>query len=104
MNESNKTLFAKALANYLHREIIEDAHCKYNISQHDMEIMNRRSVNRAKFFIDILGDEEQLGVFIVIYSLNVFKTWDDPEQTEETTEIAKMIKDISENGNYYFNC
>lgn len=44
----NEILLAKALANFLHREIIEDYHVKYNISQKDMEIMNRKAVDRAK--------------------------------------------------------
>jgi len=39
--------YAKALANYLFREIIEDAHAKYNISQADMEDMRYMAVNRA---------------------------------------------------------
>ena len=33
--------YAKALANYLFREIIEDAHEKYSSSQDDMEEMCR---------------------------------------------------------------
>ena len=49
-------LFAKAMANFLHREIIEDAHSKYNISQEDMEQMNRKAKtkleeNRKKVYL-----------------------------------------------------
>ena len=39
--------YAKALASYLFREVIEDAHVKYNISQADMKDMCKMAVNRA---------------------------------------------------------
>lgn len=50
-------ILAKALANYIFREIIEDAHVKYGISQDDMMQMNRTAANRAKLFLEkITGD------------------------------------------------
>ena len=63
--------------------------------------MNRKSVKRAKLLVDILDNEKQLDTFIKLYSLPVFKTWDNPEQTEEVTEIANLIKDISERGSIF---
>lgn len=45
-----KDAHAKALAVYLFREIIEDAHVKYNISQEDMKAMCKTAANRAALF------------------------------------------------------
>ena len=44
---------AKAMVNFLFREIIEDAHCKYHIPQDEMREMCRKAVNRAQFLIDL---------------------------------------------------
>ena len=33
----DKNIMSKVLANYIFREVIEDAHVKYNISQEDMK-------------------------------------------------------------------
>ncbi|MBQ6416825.1 MAG: hypothetical protein IJJ65_11320, partial [Butyrivibrio sp.] len=38
-----RKVWPKALANYMFREIIEDAHVKYGISQEDMKEMNKKA-------------------------------------------------------------
>lgn len=43
----------KALAYFVFREIIEDAHKKYNISDENMKEMNQKSVNRAMFILTV---------------------------------------------------
>lgn len=60
MDKEKRELFAKALAYFLYREVVEDAHSDYNISQEDMFAMNTKSVNRAKLLVDILDDESCL--------------------------------------------
>ncbi len=47
-------VWPKALANFMFREIIEDAHVKYGISQEDMKEMNKKAANRAKAFLDVI--------------------------------------------------
>jgi len=94
-------LFAKALANFLHREIIEDAHSKYNISQEDMEIMNRKAVNRAKLLTEIMLDTKKLDAFTIGYSLAVVNDWDNPVETDEIISIRETIKRIADTGKLF---
>lgn len=101
MDEVRKELFAKAIANFLYREVIEDVHSDYNISQEDMFAMNTKSVNRAKLLVDILNDEKLLNAFILLYSLPVRNEWNDPTETEEVTEIATLIKDVAQRGQIF---
>ncbi len=101
MDKEKRELFAKALAYYLYREVVEDAHSDYNISQEDMFAMNTKSVNRAKLLVDILDDEKLLNAFILLYSLPVRNEWNNPSETEEVTEIANLIKDVSERGSIF---
>lgn len=50
---AQKDVFPKALASFMFREIIEDAHVKYNISQEDMKAICKEAMNRAAAFIAI---------------------------------------------------
>jgi len=86
--------YAKALANYLFREIIEDAHEKYNISQADMEEMCRTAVNRAALFLDIQTHPELYDAFALyaIYGLE----WDTPVATEDTEKTLNLLREIAE--------
>lgn len=94
-------LFAKALANFLHREIIEDAHVKYNISQKDMEQMNKKAVNRAKLLAEIMLDPKKLDSFVALYSLAVINEWDNPVETEEINSIREIIGHTTETGQIF---
>ena len=73
MPRNNKTLYektlvkafdiktaSKALAYLVFREVIEDVHAEYNISQDEMKAMNKRAVNRAAMFLESLQHEERL--------------------------------------------
>ena len=52
-------LLSKALAHYMFREIIENAHSRYGISQEEMKEMNKIAANRARLFFEyILEDED----------------------------------------------
>lgn len=97
-NYLSKKYLSFAIANYIHREIIEEAHSCYNISQNDMEAMNRKAVNRARVLVDWLFDEtpDKLIIFQSAYMATVYKEWDDPEETEETLEIRKAINELLE--------
>lgn len=59
--------YAKALANFLFREVIETAHTKYNISQDDMMIMCKDAVDRAALFLSI--QDTDLYEAFTIYSV-----------------------------------
>lgn len=42
---------AKAWPLFLFREIIEEAHTKYNISQEEMKAMNKKACDRAAMYL-----------------------------------------------------
>jgi hypothetical protein len=101
MTEKQKDDLALALTNYLHREIIEECHEKYNISQEDMMMMNITSVNRARAFVDIMADAKMLDTFRELYALAVRDEWNAPENTEETDRIRKLIEEVSKTGKMF---
>ena len=84
--------YAKALASYLFREVIEDAHVKYNISQADMKDMRKMAVNRAALFLSIKDDSNLYRAF-AIHALEGFE-WDDAEETEDTKHELETLKTI----------
>lgn len=95
---SQKDVYPKALANFMFREIIEDAHSKYNISQEDMKAMNKEAVNRAMLFLTIKSDPNMYRAF-AIEALGC-EEWDESEMTEELydrmAKMMKMFKELSE--------
>jgi hypothetical protein len=84
---SQKDVYPKALASFLFREIIEDAHVKYNISQEDMKAMCIDAVNRAALFLAI-KDKPELYTAFAIHALQGVE-WDEAELTEEL--YARMV-------------
>lgn len=91
-------VYPKALANFLFRQIIEDAHCKYNISQEDIKAMCKQAVNRSAVFLKIISDPDMYKVFS-IHAIDC-KQWDDPEVTADLVEelacLEKWGKEISQ--------
>lgn len=59
--------YYKALANFMFRELIEDAHAKYNISDEDMKDMCKKAVNRAMFYVNSQrsGDKAKMDAFLI---------------------------------------
>lgn len=90
---SQEGVYPKALANFLFREVIEDVHSKYNISQEDMKEMCREVVNRAALFLEIKKDPQLLKAFTIeaVYGIE----WDEPQITEELRERMEFYKDIA---------
>lgn len=90
MNQSDAEY--KALAYYMFREVIEDAHTKYNISNEDMKEMCKMAVNRAKLYIDSMksGDKAKQDAFL-IYALYTLE-WDDAEVTADIKKQCKLLK------------
>lgn len=79
---------AKAIANFLFREVIEDAHAKYGISQADMREMCREAVNRAAVLEKVLGDEE-LKKALALYGYSTGK-WDAPDADRVETKLKEF--------------
>jgi len=93
---------AKAMVNFLFREIIEDAHSKYNIPQDEMQEMCRKAVNRAQFLIDMRSGtgrfseyskhtlrelQQRFDVLQGIYG----QEWDAPEWTAELDVLLSLL-------------
>lgn len=95
---SQKDVYPKALANFMFREIIEDAHAKYNISNEDMKAMNKEAVNRAMLFLTIKSDPDLYRAF-AIEALGC-NEWDESEMTEDLydrmTDMLTRFKELSE--------
>lgn len=73
---------AKALANFMFREIVEDIHSAGKITDSEMERLNREACNRAALLIDdiLLNQETKLAFCVeAMPALN----WDPPVMTEE---------------------
>lgn len=85
---------AKALASYLFREVIEEAHTKYNISQQDMQSMCKDAVNRAALFIQIKDDPDLYKAF-AIHAVGGME-WHDPENSEALEREMKMLRSLAE--------
>ena len=90
---SQEGVYPKAIANFLFREVIEDVHSKYNISQEEMKEMCREIVNRAALFLEIQKDPQLMKAFSIeaIYGIE----WDKPQITEELGERMDFYKDIA---------
>ena len=84
-------LLPKALAHYLFREIIEDVHTKYGISQEEMKQMNKKAANRAKLFVERVSGNELLEVAFSCMAVYC-DGWDAPEITEEEESTLAFFK------------
>lgn len=108
MPRNNKTLYEKALAKafdikitskalayFVFREIIEDVHAKYNISQDEMRAMNRKAVNRAATFLECLEDDERFTSLVSLLSLET-TGWDNPKETADTRGYLQLVEEGTE--------
>lgn len=88
-------VYAKALANFMFREIIEDAHAKYNISQEDIEDMCKNAVDRAALFLSI--QESDLYRPFAVYALPGLE-WDKADiDTDFAKDFILKLHAIGEN-------
>ena len=85
---------AKSLAYFLFREIIEDIHSKYNITQEEMMEMNKKSVNRAAAFLGCIGNDELLSSLVQMLSLET-TGWDNPKETADTRRFLEMASEFA---------
>lgn len=83
----------KALASYLFREVIEDAHVKYGISQDDMKSMCKRAVDRAALFLEI-REHPKLYEAFAIHALEGTE-WDDPQETDDVKTERAMLESLA---------
>ena len=99
---SQSDSYPKALANFMFREIIEDAHAKYNISDEDIREMCKTAVNRAALYIAIARHCDP--VYMQAFAIHAADCtgWDDAEQTEEIERemdmIAECVKALDSGG------
>lgn len=100
LNDDNA--LAKALANYMFRQIIEDVHTKYKISDEEMKQMCKTAVDRAA----VLTERLKQNVFTLAFQAFYYgetTNWDEPDRNEvnnytelfETNEM--LIRELYEN-------
>lgn len=93
---------AKAMVNFLFREIIEDAHSKYNIPQDEMQEMCHKAVNRAQFLVDLKAGTGRFSEYsketlrLLQQRFDVLQgicgqEWDVPEWTEDLELLYALL-------------
>jgi len=92
---------AKALANFVFREVIEEAHSKYGISQEDIRAMCKAAVNKAQFYIELMTgtghfdtDEATQNAAIqrFVFLQGMYgMSWDMPEWTEYHEKLRSFL-------------
>ena len=87
---SIKDAYPKALADFMFRQVIEDAHSKYHISNEDIKEMCKDAVNRAAAFLEIVNDPDMYRGF-VMYAINGIN-WYNAEATEYLDEQKKQLE------------
>ncbi len=87
---SLKDAYPKALADFMFRQVIEDAHSKYHISNEDIKVMCKDAVNRAAAFLEIVNDPDMYRGF-VMYAINGIH-WDEAEVTEHLVMEMKELE------------
>lgn len=92
---SQKDVYPKALASFMFREIIEDAHAKYNISQEDMKAMCKEAVNRAAAYVYAIKDDPKLYKAFAVHAINGVE-WDESETTGELLDHMAMLYELAE--------
>lgn len=83
--------YPKALANFLFREVIEEAHTKYNISQEDMRAMCKQAVNRAALYIAHTRSKRAHTMQAFAIHAAECIDWDDAEITDEIEREMDLI-------------
>jgi hypothetical protein len=85
---------AKSLAYFVFREVIEDAHARYKITQEEMMVMNKKAVNRAAMFLGCVGNDELLAALVQLLSLET-TGWDNPKETADTKGYMKLAEEMT---------
>ena len=87
---SLKDAYPKALADFMFRQVIEDAHSKYHISNEDIKVMCKDAVNRAAAFLEIANNPDMYRGF-VMYAINGTQ-WDAAEATDYLDEQKNQLE------------
>lgn len=90
LGQAQENAYSKALAYFMFREIIEDAHVEYNISQEDIKSMCKKAVNRASAFLHI-RDNPDLYKSFAFYGAYTAE-WDEPELTDEIAALYEYLE------------
>jgi hypothetical protein len=94
--------YPKALANFIFRDIVEDVHAKYSISDEDMKEMCKKAVDRAALYITFARNPDPIYLKAFAVHAAGCTGWDDAEQTEDIEKqmdfMAECIKVLQHNG------
>ena len=99
-DETYYNIYAKALAHFMFREIVEDIHAEGKITNAEMAELNKKAANRAKLFLENVAEDHNMQLAFCMEAV-MCTNWDDPEITEECqqrlelySEYTKRINDI----------
>ena len=84
---------AKALANFMFREIVEDIHAAGKITDAEMEQLNREACNRAALLMDDILLNRATKLAFCIEAVSVLG-WDPPVMTEELEKRRDFYHEI----------
>lgn len=87
---SLKDAYPKALADFMFRQVVEDAHSKYHISDEDIKEMCKDAVNRASAFLEISNNPDMYRGF-VMYAIDGVQ-WDDAQVTDHLMLEMKELE------------
>ena len=84
----------KAIAHYLCRELIEDLHAKYDISQEETKSINIKCVDRAYSVLKAF-DGDELALKGLLSQAVFADNWDNPKEGElkDLRLVGKMLKE-----------
>ncbi len=88
---SYSDVYPKALANFLFREIIEDAHAKYNIPDEEIKSMCKRAVDRAALYIELIESRRTTAQMAFAIHAAGCAEWDDAERTEDIKRESDLL-------------
>lgn len=84
---------AKALANYLVIEVIDDALFKYNILDNDMREIRKKATNRASQYLNLCKNSRLRTAFLI--EAAPCSKWDEPEITEDIKRAQQIFEEIA---------
>ena len=93
-NPDLQDLKAKALAYYLFREIMEDVHAKYKISDDEMKEMNIKAANRAKLFLEGIMNDKWLTLAFTIEA-SMCTGWNRAEISESEIKDFELFSSLA---------
>ena len=90
---SDEHAAAKALANFMFRQIVEDIHAEGKITNEEMKRLNKEAVNRAALLMDDIFQNRDTKMAFLIEAAGCGH-WDPPESNEYLDDVREKLHRI----------